>query len=209
MKELAILLLGWGLGLFSPLIVDAVKAHFNKKNVRAALRAELEDTEMRLAVTSLSLKQSHGQLDKKFLAWLRPILEKYSGDEAIEGTKALVAKIADDEKLLEQVGAAARAREGVGSNLKTIRTAFLDSHLSEILQMPVALQKRIHEFRIHLDLFNQDVSKSREYQMMSFDSSLTPENHDRVITDLKDLYGYLAIRAQTTVDKIESVLKVL
>src|SRR6266705_4586886 len=81
MNQILYILLGWTLGLFSPVIAEFLKSLFGKREFVSALKVELEDLQYRLMITSLTLLQSHGTLDKDFANWALKIIDRYSGFE--------------------------------------------------------------------------------------------------------------------------------
>jgi hypothetical protein len=83
------------------LIVDTFKSSRHKREIAAALRVELEDLQYRLAAASYLLISHYGKLDKTFLTWLRPILERQDPNGA---TLALIQQwIALDGTAFSQI----------------------------------------------------------------------------------------------------------
>jgi hypothetical protein len=207
MSQLLYIFFGWFLGLFSPLIIEFFKSHRHTREFVAALKVELEDLQFRLAIASLQLLQSHGGFDRDFAAWVSKIADRYSGDEPSEAIRKLLRQFLDaDEKLANQFAMLGRAQPGVGSSLKKYETKFLESNLVEIIRLPITTQRKIHEFRNQLSILNQDITKADSYMMMTFNSSLSEENHKRVTKDLTNLYGIVQGRCKSLADKIEMIL---
>ena len=119
MAELGYLVLGWILGLFSPLILDAIKARRERRELAVAIRAEAQDLQYRLACVSFLLAQYCGDVSRDYLLWLRPKLTNYKGNEPVEpGSKFVEALLnAPEDQLLAMVRAT-KAEEGVGLSLK-------------------------------------------------------------------------------------------
>src|SRR5262245_774118 len=101
MTQISYILFGWVLGLISPSIVDLIKSYFRRREIKDALRIELEDLQFRLAISSFLLLQRYGELTKDFLIWIQPILEKYSGDEPHQNARQIVRQLitADEQEL--------------------------------------------------------------------------------------------------------------
>jgi hypothetical protein len=183
MKEALLILFGWVLGLVGPNTVEAIKSYVRRRKVEAALRTELEDLQYRLAISSLSLLQRHGKLDKKFLLWVKPIIESYSGYEPSQAIRELLNRMiqASDEGLA-QLSHFFRAKENMASNVKTVHAEFLEAHLAEISEMPISLQRKIHEFRSHIGILNQEISAIDARVLMTF-TSISAENLERLKAD--------------------------
>jgi uncharacterized protein YfkK (UPF0435 family) len=108
----------------------------------------------------------------------------------------------------ETIGALAdkmRAKEGVGSSLKTFQASFLESHLAEISGYSVPLQRKIHEFRNQLAILNQDILKANDYMKMTFNPSVGDNNLGIIRSELKNTYNYIQSRTQIAADKVKSI----
>jgi hypothetical protein len=199
---------GWFLGLASPMIVEAVKAFLGRRELVRALRVELEDLQYRLAIASFQLLQTHGHLDKNFLKWLQPIVDRYTGDEPSQSIRMAVSKLIEaDEHEFNAIIVPLRGKEAVGSSLKLFQANFLEAHVGEISKLPVSVQRRIHEFRNQLHILNQDIHKSDEYLKMTF--TVQGENHRRVADNLSGIYNLVQNRCRIVADKIETVLSAM
>jgi hypothetical protein len=199
---------GWLLGLVSPVIVESIKSKFRSREVIKAIRVELEDVQFRLAVTSFLLIQNYGNLNREFLLWIQRIVDKYRGNEPSDNLKNLIARfVATDDSLLSHLAAQFKAKEGVGSNLKTYRVSFLEMHLADVANLSVPAQRRIHEFRNQLDILNQEIQRAIEYMRMTFNSSLSEENHQIVKVDLEKGYLNIQSRCKAICDRIDAVLE--
>jgi hypothetical protein len=209
MKEVGFLLLGWTLGLIGPPIVEKIKSYFRRREVAAALRVELEDLQFRLATTSLLFIISYGNLDKKFLNWVQPILENYAGDEPNDGQLKFIKESSTlDDSQINQI--AQRTRKlNVGSSVKLFQAKFLESQLTEIAKMPVKTQRRIHEFRNQLDVLNQEIAKIDGFMKMTFDDSLSEQNSKIVRDEIQNKYRFVQERSKICADKIAAVLEAL
>jgi uncharacterized protein YfkK (UPF0435 family) len=210
MNQALYILFGWALGLFSPIIVDFFKSYYRKREFVTALRVELEDLQFRLAISSLSLLMSHGSLDKDFAHWALQIVDRYSGYEPSEGVQKFLHQFLDaDDRTTSHLSGFARAKEGVGSTLKTFQAKFLESNLTEVSKLPVKTQRRIHEIRNQLSMLNQDVSRSETYLAMTFGSSLSEANYSRVNDDLNGIYKMVQGRCKSLADRVGSILSEL
>jgi hypothetical protein len=199
-----------GLGLFSPIIVDFFKSYYRKREFVTALRVELEDLQFRLAISSLSLLMSRGSLNKDFARWALQIIDRYPGYEPSEGVQKFLHQFLDaDDSTNSHLSGFARAKEGVGSTLKTFQAKFSESNLTELSKLPVKTQRRIHEMRNQLSMLNQDISRSDTYLTMTFNSSLSETNHKRVNDDLNGIYKAVQDRCKSLADRVGSILSEL
>jgi len=122
MSQILYIVFGWVLGLFSPLIVEFFKSRKHTKEVVAALKIEFEDLQFRLAFASLTLLQSHGDLDRDFAFWVLKIVDRYEGDEPSDGIDKFLREFLNaDDALARQFVEHGRAKSGVGSSTRNHR----------------------------------------------------------------------------------------
>jgi len=207
MKEIALIIFGWLLGLVSPIILEGFKDRRRLKSFSSSLKVELEDLQYRMAISSFYLVQKHGRLTSEIADWLKPILDRYSGDEKSDGIRAWVEKIsALEDHELSEITKQARADENKGSVLVTFQASFLESHLAEISNLPISYQRKIHEFRNQLAILNQHVLRANKYFDMTFSSSLSEENEAIVRAELGKQYIVIQEREKYITEKIQSIL---
>lgn len=208
MAELPYLLLGWLLGLLSPRIIDAIKAKYEKRELASAIRSEAEDLQYRVAITSFLLAQRYGDVSRDYLIWLKPKLFQYKGNEPVEAVRKFVEELLKaDEGHLLAVAEHLRAEEGVGLSLKRFNASLIESSLGTLRNFPVEYQRKIHEFRNQLSVLNQEVERALESQRMTFDSSISEQNHDRLTADLMEKYKIIQGMCMRVSDRIQSVIE--
>jgi len=207
MEQILYILFGWFLGLLSPTIVDKIKSKYSKKQFFRALCAESHDLQYRVALASFLLGRWYGNLDKEYLLWIKPIIENYKGNEPNKSVAKLIDSLLNaEEKEFQELINHMRAEEGVGLSLKTFSTSFLELNIGSISKLPIDLQAKIHEFRNQLNTLNQEIIKANDYLTMTFDSSVTVENHKRIKASLISKYVDIQRMCKIVVEKLEAVL---
>lgn len=207
MVKLAYLVLGWMLGLLSPLILDKIKARRERRELAVAIRAEAEDLQYRLACVSFLLAQHCGAVSRDYLLWLRPKLAKYKGREPVEsGSKFVEALLkASEDELLAMVNSM-KAEEGVGLSLKLFQASLIESSLARLPKFPADYQSRIHEFRNQLNALSQEIERALERQRMTFDSSLGEQNLQRLRTDVEAKYRFIQGMSVRVADRLQAII---
>jgi hypothetical protein len=195
------------LGLLSPRIIDAIKAKYERRELAAAIRSEAEDLQYRVAITSFLLAQRYGEVSRDYLIWLKPKLIQYKGNEPVELVRKFVEQllVAEPEQLLA-VAEHLRAKEGVGLSLKRFNASLIESSLATLRTFPVEYQRKIHEFRNQLSVLNQEIERALDSHRMTFDSSISEQNHDRLTADLKEKYKIIQGMCMRVSDRIQSVI---
>jgi type II secretory pathway pseudopilin PulG len=207
-QDLALLVLGWLLGLLAPAIVDGVRRRREARRVEQALKVELLQVALRIATASHYVQMRFGTVDRQYLEWLASVLARLPGAASMQ---AVVTSVSMQLTLTdEQIAAlAARDKAGPGGALivKKYAVPLLDARVSALWEFDSRLQHDLLEIRAHLDLFNEDVDQVRLYFDLSF-QDLSAENHSRIALNLTNAYRSLASRARMVVDRILSVATV-
>lgn len=207
MEQILYVFFGWLLGLLGPTIVDKIKSEYSRKQFFSALCAEFYDLQFRVAIVSFMLGQKYGNLDKEYLSWILPIIKNHKGNEPNESLATLIdSLLVADEKEFRAYIYHMRAKEGVGLSLKTFYASFLESNIGLISKLPIDTQTKIHEFRNQLNNLNQEIVKADNYLTMTFDSSITNDNHERISADITRKYIDIQGMCRRVAEKLDAVL---
>lgn len=87
------LLLGWLLGTLSPAISEKIRRRYRAAELKRAIIADLKELRYTMASVSHVLHDHLGLMPDKWLDWVLPILQNYSGPEANPRTVEAVAAI--------------------------------------------------------------------------------------------------------------------
>lgn len=206
MEELFYLLLGWLLGLISPRIVDTIQAKYFRRDLARAIRSETEDLLYRVAITSFLLTYKYGDISREYLVWLKPKLLRYEGNEPVESIRKLAETLhaAPDDQLVA-LAAHMRAEEGMGLSLKTFSASLIEASLGSILHFSPEYQRRIHEFRNQLSILNQEIERALESLRMTYDSSISNENHLQLKADLVTKYQTIQGICMRVADRLQAI----
>jgi hypothetical protein len=206
--ELLYLLLGWLLGLLSPRIVDTIKAKYARRALAAAIRSEAEDLQYRVSISSFLLAQRSGNVERDYLVWLKPRLMQYKGNEPVASTRKFVELLLNGtEDQLVAISQHMRVEEGVGLSLKQFSANLIESNLGAIHSFPAEFQRCVHEFRNHLSVLNQEIDRALEWHRMTFDSSMSSENHRRLVEDLNAKYATIQGMCMRVSDRLQAIIE--
>lgn len=207
MDQILLIFFGWLLGLLSPAIVEKIKSEYSKKQFFNALCTEFHDLQYRVAIVSFLLGRRFGSLDNEYLAEIKPVIENYKGSEPNKSVAKLIDSLLKAEgKEFQAIINHMRAEQGIGLGLKTFSPSFLESNIALISKLPIELQSKIHEFRNHLNILNQEIIKANEDLKMTFDSSITDENHEIITNSLTEKYALIQGMSKRVVEKLGAVL---
>ncbi|MFZ2947964.1 MAG: hypothetical protein WA003_00640 [Desulfuromonadaceae bacterium] len=111
----------------------------------------------------------------------------------------------DDDVFISLVDAL-RAEAGVGKSLKKAELAFSEMHLNDLCLFSVPFQSLLFDLKANLAQYNDEVDKAEKYHLMTFDSSLSPDNHQIVKSQVLNKYEIIAKMSTRAVDKITAIL---
>lgn len=207
MQELAYIFVGWLFGLLSPRIIDLIQLKYKRRSIASAVTAEAKDLQYRLAISSFSLAQQYGTVTRDYIFWLKPMLDQYTGNEPSKPIRELVSLLKDaDDQAFSNIVALGRAKEGVGVSLKQSSASFIESHLSDFASFPMYYQSWIHEFRNHLSILNQEVEGAMQCYQMTWDSSITGDNHLLLNEEIAQRYSRLQYIFQRVCDRLQPLI---
>jgi hypothetical protein len=200
------IILGWLLGLLSPIIVATVQRHYRHREIRSGIIGELGELRFRMAAAVWLFEGRFGTYDRTMLNWLVSVLESYKG--ATDATRLLdnvKKQAAYDDKTLQALAAHQKAKLGGGLNVKKYLVPYLDANVGELGVFDEESRAAILDIRAQLDLFNEEVDEARLNFRMTFEIT-DPGNHEAVVQNVENCYRNLGQMAKQIADRISSVL---
>ncbi len=202
-EQIAFLLIGWALGVFSPLIVHIVTQHQESTKVQKALKTELQELRYLLTIVVYMVKGKYGTLNKETLEWINSTVSRYNGALKSENLFKVVARLSSlsDAEITAASQLGAKDPQ-VGLSMKTYAAPLLDESLRHLSSFNVELQAQLLQVRAGLSMFNEEVNQSRFYFELTFNPEITGANRDRVEENLNGTYNNAASRAKIIADQI-------
>ena len=165
------------------------------------------DLQFRLCISGYYLAQRFGDLNKEYILEVKNIVDQFSGGDNIDGIVSgieIMLNATEDE--FNVLVLALKGEEETSLNLKTHTTILLDSNATQITRLPMELQSKIYEFKNALSIYNQEVLTSKEKWHLTYDSSLSDINHQRVTLDLSNSYANIQRVCSRVCIKIQKVI---
>ena len=139
---------------------------------------------------------------------MKPRLVAYSGNEPAQSVRDFAEMLTGaPEDQFAAVMDRFRAAPGVGLSLKTFSASLLESSLGSLQSFPVEYQRRIHEFRNHLSITNQEIERALEAMRLTYDSSMSDENHQRLADDLGRKYGFIEGMCRRVCERLDKIIE--
>jgi hypothetical protein len=204
-EKVALLIVGWLLGLLGPTIIEAIKRHRENKQVKVALAAELREVSYKLVLANHLIHLHFGTVDRPHLRWFKASTEHYEGPLLVEASRnALEIQLDLSDEQLSQYVRSQTAPAHQNINLQKIIVPLLDARVASLWYLKNQLQVLLLSIRSHINLLNELVDQSRYYAGLTF-SNLKSANYDRAVGNLKDCQIQYAQRSKQIVDAISKL----
>ncbi len=207
MANVFYLLLGWLLGLLSPIIHDRIKRLSAKKELKEGIFNELKEIKSRMTMTVGLISTRSGTFDRELFNWVSNHLDEYEGmfsTEMLERFKN-ISKL-NDKDLTAIWEMIKLQKAGSALSLKPYRAPFMDSRIGSLSFLDVEDQKKITEIRARITLLNDDIEQLRFYYEKTFTPGLTEENYKIILDNQKHLYQTVGVYLRDIVDLISHLI---
>jgi len=136
-----------------------------------------------------------------------PVFEDYEGNEPnvfqVDGINALLDL--PDNQFNAYVDSKRRG-EGCCLSLKKTSITFTEVNLQELSIFDISFQSLLFELRARINILNDEISKIERLNNMTFDSSITAINHERIIEDINKKYLLIQNMTDRVISKINEII---
>src|SRR5262245_8217044 len=206
--DLAMLVLGWALGILSSPITDAIRRWSIKKRITRAIRTELQTLQDALAVVVLQIARHRGELSYSLL---EAILSTLRTSGHVAGTGRALKMI--DDLLLTDAGtpsATPPAEPPPTRALLSLRVPgvpFLVAHLHRMDFYPHEIQRQMLEIRAGTQAFEQLGDEAMRYHFLTFREGTDPEYRTALMANVEECYERAAGKASELISQIAALLQ--
>lgn len=201
------IILGWLFGILSPSIVGRINRKYKKGDLYKGIRRELHEVRSRLLLVSFMLGRDFGRFDREYLTWSLQLCEDFNDAKPHEShitlTKLLLKK--NDKEITLYVEKSRRDRSKSRA-LKKESLGIMEMNLPEFSLFNIEFQTLLFDIKSKISLLNQEIDDTRQMHYMSFDSSITNENHTTIKNDLFRRYAFIQALVDEIINKITETL---
>lgn len=207
-RDLALLLVGWGLGILSSPITDLIRRRTAKQRLTRALRTELRSLQDSLACVVLQITRRRGTLTRPLLEALMSTL-KASGLVASQGRaiKTIEGLLEMDESPLTGQAPDVAPSPRAPLALRVYGVPFLDSHFHRLDLYSLETQRMLVELHAGLQLYNQHANEAMDYHQMTFATGSERERLDALAVNVETCYDRAVEKASDLVSRIAVLLQ--
>lgn len=203
--QILFLVVGWLLGLLSPVVADAFTKKRRLAELERGLLVELAELRFSLASTTLAVAGTIGAWDREYLEWLKSALEAYRGARD-QDRQPLLATVTGLLALDDQQLAAAGRSMGspVSPALRKHRLPYLESKLGDVATLGQDTQRQLLEIQAQIGAINELLDDIRFCLGKSFDS-LPPSTRQAIDASLQNSYRAVLHASRNAADLIATL----
>jgi len=208
LRDLVLLLVGWGLGILSSPITDLIRRRTAKQRLTRALRTELRSLQDSLACVVIQITRRRGTLTRPLLEALMSTL-KTSGLVASQGRaiKTIEGLLEDDAPLTAGHAPESASHPRAPLTLRVYGIPFLDSHFHRLDLYSLETQRMLVELHAGLQLYNQHANEAMDYHQMTFATGSEKERLDALAVNVETCYERALEKASDLVSRIAVLLQ--
>lgn len=206
--EIALVVVGWLLGLLTSPITDAIGRVRERRDLARALRVELTELRLRLAGYAWYVWSKQGDLTMERVEWCARTLEASPGDETATGMAQNIRGIlSNGEQQLNLMNAHNRASSNNQSTMSSrkVEAPFLSAHLHRLIVLKPKTQQQLLGIDSQLRILNELVDEHSLFFQLTFNGDLRDENREVVMSNLRRTAGRIADRAMYIGKAIEAI----
>lgn len=206
---LLFLILGWLLGILSPLILNKIKKKYHKEDLKQAIFSELKEIRTHLVILVFLLSEKNGTFCKKLLSWIVPYLEEDKENLLTQNMLPNIEKLEKrgEDELLEAAEYIKLIQSNQDLTLRQFNTHFIDTAISEITVLKLNFQRKLCEIKRDIDILNEEIAEIKWMSKQTFNSSISQINYRIIQSNLKDAYINFEGMVRRTIKKIDNLLK--
>lgn len=202
--------LGWLFGILGPGIIDRISIKYKKDALQRIIIRELIDLKSRLSWIPYTIKSDYGMVDEELITWMKTQImdiEKSEQNKAsTDSYKKMVLENKGDLSNFLILCNTANLREDPSFHFKKMLTITIDSNIMNFGMLDDKFLKKLLELKFQINAFNEEIQCVNEYLKMTFDSSITNNNHQIIKNEIRRKNLCIAKKAIYIVEKINHII---
>ncbi|MBI5471861.1 MAG: hypothetical protein HY961_05900 [Ignavibacteriae bacterium] len=163
-EKVVFVLLGWLLGLLSPLIVDTIRKRIEVSEICTALREELSELRYQLALLVYLIDNHFGKFDRSNLEWFKSAIQSYKGVHEVEIFRSAVEKFLKlSDEQLTTLAADGKAPPEKTLSLKKYSVPLVDAKITSLYSLDPKTLGHLLELKRSISLLNEETDLSRYF----------------------------------------------
>jgi hypothetical protein len=198
------LVLGWLLGILSPVIVSRITRRYKRKDLHVGIIKEINHINLRLIFALDLLSKRTGTYNQELAAWLLKQYESLDNNDPLK-IKVYRIQVTATPEEFEVMKSHLSTPKGTGITLQKVQLLFINMHLTDFSLFSSNFQSEIFELKSRVEILNSQIEIAEKYFFMTFDSNVTPANLPIIKHGLESKYLYLESAFKRTIEQIETI----
>ena len=203
-EKIALLFVGWLLGLLGPIVVDGIRQRRENTLGRGAILTELNELAAMLSLAAYTVRSDLGTVDRAFLEWIKKDLELHAKTPEVQKHITYFrTQLSWSDEDFQKLSSHLVNKEGKGTVMQCYPVPLLDARVSAMLSFSTSFQRQLLQIRRNVALLDDLVDRARNYHDMTF--KVEGDNYRLVVENQNQACAEYASRAKITVDLIRSL----
>lgn len=209
-SSILFLFLGWLLGLLGPAIQERIRLHYVTKRIIAGIISELSQLREECSGMTVVIEAKAGRLTKELLSWHRMLQGDRPSPPPLDQLDEVTRRLEEvSDSVFNQPATRLKSPPGGGLNVKELALPYTQAKIADLELFSEAGRRRLLEILSRIRIFNQQVEESRFFFKLTFDASLSAENHASVRSQVQAAYDSMSQQSRLIVDLVALALEEL
>jgi len=204
-KDATNVVLGWVLGLASAELIHWNRSRKKRRQIKVAISRELRESAHRLVALLYRLESRFGGINREFLEWMQPQVQRYEGPNPTDGLLAGVAGLLKQPDAKIQELAAHLQATTPPPFIPADEPSYTIRSVADLHDFEPDYAVRILDVLAHLRMIEQTRQNADHYHRLTFTPGLGDENHRKAIENVNTSHREIAKRARIVIDKIAAL----
>jgi hypothetical protein len=207
LRDTLLIAFGWLLGLLGGPIANTIARRRAVLELAKPIKVELDDLRLHCTLVWYRIRAKYHTITSEDIAEIIQLLETIPDSVAVKHANQLRPMLALEEQQLREVVERVY-EEGSGLSLRRLELPFLASQIHRLDIFTPAVQQGLLKVVGDLRRANEMVDESRAYAAQTFDSSLSPTNHAKVMGNLRqshELFATVAHRVARSIFDLSDI----
>jgi hypothetical protein len=202
--EIDSIILGWLLGILSPVIVSRITLGYKRKDLHAGIIKEINHIKLRLIFNLGLLSKRTGSYNQELATWLLKQYKSLDYNDPLH-IKAYRIEISATPQEFEVMKIRLSPPKGTGLTLQKVQLLFINMHLTDFSLFSSNFQSEIFELKSRIEILNSQIELAEKYFFMTLDSNITSSNLPLIKHDLEAKYLSLETAFKRAIEQIETI----
>lgn len=208
-KQIVTIVISVIVGILGKMAYGWWKQSLIKREVKEALKSELIEAKIFLALNALFIDQKYGTYDRSMLLWVRDQvgdMKDLKARQELTQSLSMMAKESDKdiERKRKKHSNDSIKERGIGVDIKKAELPYLTSQFDKISLFGEDVRRLLVNINNRIGICNQEIDNSKRF--MDLTNTLTGENHERNLVNLKESNKQVGQISKKIVDLIDSVI---